>query len=181
MELKRLTQKDLASVQKAWTDLLKKEDHPFFLAEYKQLFEIIQATGCWAVKLTDCLNKIIYNCIVDQSGEVWAIVEIVITKNGPGSLVKILDIHLSPKIETEPDSGKNTQRRHEVFHTALNGIFLLTKQIQKADTVKVYGRTDALIAFLRGMHDSFSVFSSLGTIKGIEVTIEGRWLVFHAN
>lgn len=180
MELKCLNTEDLGAVQKSWIDLLKKEHHPVFLAEYKQLFEVIQSTGCWE-KLTNCLNKPIYNCIIDKSNEVWAIIEIVQTKNGTATWIKMLDIHLSPKIETEPDNETNTRKRHEVFRTALKGIFLLTKEIQKADTVKVYGRTDALITFLRGMHDSFSVFTSLGTIKGIEVTIEGRWLVFHST
>ena len=57
----------------------------------------------------------------------------------------------------------------------------MTKWIKKADTVKVFGRTDALVTFLRGMHDSFSVLTTLGTIKGIDVSVEGRWLVFRTS
>lgn len=58
---------------------------------------------------------------------------------------------------------------------------MLTKTIRKADTVKVYGRTEALVSFLKGMYDSFSVITSLGTIKGVSVQIEGRWLVFRST
>ena len=179
MKLKLLSENDLSILKDKWIKSLKTTDHPVFLTEYLQIFNLILATGCWD-ELHKCLNKPTYICIVDKHDEVWAIIQIVQTKNGSAVWIKMLDIYLSPKIETEPDNEINTKKRLEVFGSALIGIFKLTSQIGRADTVKVYGRTDALITFLRGMHDTFSVLTSLGTISGIEIAIEGRWLVFHA-
>lgn len=180
MKLQQLNKEGFTQLRATWVGLLKAGHHAVFDAEYRQLFELIDTTGCWG-NVKDCFNKPMYNVIVDSSGEIWAIVELVQTRNGSAVWVKMLDIFMSPKIEAEPDNEGNTKKRLEIFRAALIGIFDLTKGIKKADTVKVFGRTDALVTFLRGMHDSFSVINSLGTIKGIEVSIEGRWLVFRAT
>jgi hypothetical protein len=92
-----------------------------------------------------------------------------------------MDIYMSPEIDTSKDTETNTRRRLEVFIAALEGIFALTTKLKDADTIKIYGRTDVLIAFLRGMHDVFSTINTIGTIKGVETSIEGRWLVFRPH
>lgn len=180
MELKLLSKEELVTLKNKWIKLLKTNDHPVFITEYQQIFDVIIATGSWE-GVKDCLNKPIYPCIVDQDDEVWAIVQIIQTQSGSAVWVKMIDVYLSPKIETEPDNEFNSNKRVEVFGSALMGIFALTSHIRRADTVKVYGRTEALVTFLRGVRDVFSVITSLGTIRGIEVAIEGRWLVFHAQ
>ncbi len=180
MKLCKYKKAEFSALKDKWMGLLNKKSHPVFEAEYSQLFDRIDSTGCWS-DLNSCLNKSIFNCIIDTNGEEWAIVEFVLSKNGSSVWVKMLDMYLSPKIELEADTEANTKKRLDIFRAALIGIFGLTKVIKKADTVKVYGRTDALVMFLRGMHDSISVITTLGTIKGIEVSIEGRWLVFRTS
>lgn len=180
MKLKQLSKEEFVTLRKKWMKLLKDHEHPVFEAEYLQIFGRIEATGCWD-GLKSCMNKSIFNCVFDEDGEEWAIVELVQSKKGQSVWVKMLDMYLSPVIEVEADTEDNTQKRLKIFRAALVGIFELTKGIKKADTVKVYGRTDALVMFLRGMHDSISVITSLGTIKGIDVSIEGRWLVFRTS
>lgn len=93
----------------------------------------------------------------------------------------MMNIYLSPDIEIDDDTEESTKSRLDVFRASLRGIFKLTKDLKNADTVKVYGRTEALVTFLRGMHDTLAVLGTLGKIKGIEVSIEGRWLVFRTN
>jgi hypothetical protein len=180
MILKPLDKEEFATLRTKWMKLLKAHNHPVFEAEYQQIFGIIEATGCWD-DLKLCMNKPIFRCVFDESGDEWAIVELVQSRKGSMVWIKMLDMHLSPKIEVEADTEANTQKRLKIFRAALVGIFELTKSIKKADTVKVFGRTEALVMFLRGMHDSISVISSLGTIQGIDVSIEGRWLVFRAS
>lgn len=180
MKLKQLTKAQFATLRKKWLKSLMDQEHPVFEAEYQQIFGRIEATGCWD-GLKSCMNRSIFNCVFDETGEEWAIVELVQSRNGTSVWVKMIDMYLSPKIEVETDTESNTQKRLKIFRAALVGIFELTKVIKNADTVKVYGRTDALIMFLRGMHDSISVITSLGTIKGIDVSIEGRWLVFRTS
>lgn len=150
-----------------------------FLTEYQQLFDVVQESGGIG-DLDDRYNKPIYYGVVDESDFVWALVELVQSRKGQSVWIKMMDIFLSPQIDILPDNEDSTSKRLEIFTSALVGIFMLTKTIRRADTVKVYGRTDALVAFLKGMHDSFSVITSLGTLKGINVGIEGRWLVFRS-
>lgn len=178
MRLVKLTSNELDLLNNKWIGLLDGNADSVIRAEFIQLFNIIKSTGCWD-NIKDCFNRPIYSCIVDDDSKEWGIVEIVLSKNGSSSIwIKMLDIHLSPEIELSNETEDSTKKRLEVFRAALLGIFELTKNIENATTVKVFGRTDSLVSFLRGMHDAFSVFTTLGTIKGIKVSIEGRWLVF---
>jgi hypothetical protein len=147
------------------------------MTEYQQLFDVVEGCG-GIVHLDERYNKPIYYAVIDDFDCVWALIEIVQSRKGQSVWVKMMDIFLSPQIDVLPESEDSTAKRLDIFSSALVGIFMLTKSIRKADTVKIYGRTDALVGFLKGMHDSFSVIASLGTLKGINVGIEGRWLVF---
>lgn len=180
MNLQPLNKTEFAALKKKWLKLLKDNEHPVLEADYRQVFGRIEASGCLEGN-KPAMNKSIFSCIFDDVGEEWAIVELVQSKKGSSIWIKMIDLYLSPKIEIHADTERNTQQRLKIFHAALLGTFGLTKGVKGADTVKVYGRTEALIMFLRGMHDSISVITSLGTIKGIEVSIEGRWLVFRTS
>lgn len=171
----------LNNIRTDWLQMLDGEEHEVFLADYEQIFSTIEVTG-GVGELDNVLNKAIHYAFIDDSdGKCHALVQLVQSRRGAATWVKMLDIFLSPAIEQAPDDEPSTQMRLKVFSEVLKGIFKLTASIRLADTVKVYGRTDALVTFLRGMHDSFSVIASLGTLKGIEVSIEGRWLVFRAT
>lgn len=179
----KLTSIDTALFEQAkaaWMGALNGvDDHEIYATEYQQIFGIIEK--CNGIgELDDRFNEPVFYGILDDNNTVWALVEIVQSRKGASVWIKMLDITMSPEIETQPDNEGTTTKRLEVFTSALTGIFQLTKTIRRADTVKVYGRTEALVSFLRGMHDSFSVITSLGTISGIRVEIEGRWLVFRA-
>lgn len=155
------------------------DEHEVVSAEYEQLFNIIELEEAWG-ELNGRVNRPIYQAIAD--GETtWAIVQLVQSKKGFSSWIKLMDIYMSPDIDSKPDSEFSTEKRLHVFVAALVGIFSLASASNKADTFKVYGRTDALIAFLRGMHDMLSTMTTIGTIKGINVSIEGRWLVFRST
>jgi len=180
MLLKQSSLDEIITLKEKWIGMLAGEADTVIRAEFIQLFKIIESTGC-RDNINNCFNKPIYRCIVDDNGKEWGIVEIVLSENGSSIWVKMLDIHLSPEVELNDETEESTKSRLDVFRAALIGIFELTKEIENTTTVKVYGRTDALVSFLRGMHDAFSVFTTLGTIKGIKVSIEGRWLVFHTS
>jgi|CXWL01.1.fsa_nt_gi hypothetical protein len=177
MELRQLDNSGFDRLSVKWLDMIKDNQDGVMEAEYTQLFSMIKSTGCWDVK--ECFNKPIYNCVFDSEDNEWGIVEILQSKKGSSIWIKMMNIYLSPDIEKEDDTEESTKSRLDVFRASLRGIFLLTKDLKNADTVKVYGRTESLVTFLRGMHDTLTVLAALGKIKGIEVSIEGRWLVFH--
>lgn len=178
MELIAITSDLLAQTKKTWMDSLNGA-HELFVTEYQQLFDLIEESG-GVGDLGNRCNKPIYYGVIDDKNYVWALVEIVQSRKGSSVWIKMMDMFLSPQLEILPDNENTTSKRLEIFTSALVGIFMLTKTIHGADTVKVYGRTEALVSFLKGMHDSFSVIASLGTIKGVSVQIEGRWLVFRS-
>lgn len=180
MELVQLDSCGFDRLSVKWLNMIKDNQDGVMEAEYTQLFSMIKSTGCWD-DIKECFNRPIYNCVIDSKGNEWGIVEILQSKKGSSIWIKMMNIYLSPDIEIEDDTEESTKSRLDVFRASLRGIFQLTTDLKNADTVKVYGRTEALVTFLRGMHDTLAVLATLGKIKGIEVSIEGRWLVFHTN
>lgn len=180
MQLKELDTEGFSRLKNLWLESILPGGHAVVRTEYEQLFEFVE-TNKGLGPLKDALNRPMFYAMTDEAGKDWAMVEIVQSRKGGEVWVKMLDIHLCPRLDSEVEDSENVKKRLSVFTEALIGIFNLTKGIPGASVVKVYGRTEALIVFLRGMHDSYSVLNSLGTIRGIEVTIEGRWLVFRAE
>ena len=179
MELTVIDKDMFRATREAWLASASRSTHEAFLAEYEQLFDVIEE-GDGIGSLEGRLNVAIYYGILDN-GVVKALVQMLQSERGSDIWIKMTDIHMCPEIELEVDIAASTADRLRVFTTALLGVFALTKQVARADTIKVYGRTDALITFLRGMHDALAVMSSLGNMPGINVSIEGRWLVFRTS
>jgi hypothetical protein len=179
MHLESFDSERLEEIKTSWLSSLPNNDHDVYEAEYSQLFDIIRIGKSWG-ELDNRFNTPIYQAIVDGNKKVWAIVHIVQSRHGSATWIKLMDIYISPEIDINKDTESNTKKRLDVFIAALLGIFSLTKNMASIDTFKIYGRTDSLVAFLRGMHDGFSTIDTIGTIKGIKVSIEGRWLVFRA-
>ncbi|MFN4290062.1 MAG: hypothetical protein ACK4E7_04190 [Permianibacter sp.] len=180
MKFSELSQAEFESLRGIWLKEATANEHEVIATDYEQLFGRIDATKGFG-PLDDRLNVGVFYTVQDANGKHLALVELVQSRKGMAVWVKMLDMHMCPSIEASPDSEGNTQKRLMAFTVALMGIFELASEVRQADAIKVFGRTDALITFLRGMHDSFSVLTSLGTLKGVETTIEGRWLVFRAT
>lgn len=179
MELTIIDTKMLHETRRAWLASATHSTHEAFLAEYEQLFDVIEE-GASIGPLNGRLNVPIYYGVHDK-GVLKALVQMVQSQRGSDIWIKMTDLYMCPEIELEVDTEASTADRLSVFTTALLGVFALTKQVDGADTIKVYGRTEALVTFLRGMHDALAVFSSLGNMPGINVSIEGRWLVFRTG
>lgn len=179
MFLVSLSQEKLNATKAAWLGAASNAAHEAFLAEYQQLFAVIES-GNSIGEIDSRMNVPIFYA-VEGAGEVKALVQMVQSRRGADIWVKMTDLYMCPDVERTLDSEQGTVDRLKIFTTALLGVFALTTKVARADTVKVYGRTEALVTFLRGMHDALSVISSLGNMPGIDVSIEGRWLVFRTS
>lgn len=179
MNLVSLTPETLNLTKAAWLSAAEHSEHEAFWAEYHQLFAVIES-GNSVGELDNRMNVPIYYA-VESKGVVKALVQMVQSRRGLDTWVKMTDLYMCPDVERTLDSEQGTVDRLKIFTTALLGVFALTTKVERADTVKVYGRTEALVTFLRGMHDALSVIFSLGNMPGIEVSIEGRWLVFRTS
>lgn len=178
MKLTAFDKNELGLIRVNWINFIS-DEREVVSAEYEQLFNTIDLEEAWG-ELNERGNRSVYQAIAD-SEKTWAIVHLVQSQKGSSSWIKLMDIYMSPDIDAKPDSEYSTKKRLQVFVAALVGIFSISSAANNADTIKVYGRTDALIAFLRGMHDRLSTMETIGTIKGINVSLEGRWLVFRST
>ena len=179
MELTHLTHETLETTKQTWIAAAAQAPHEAFLAEYQQLFDVIESGD--SIGALDGRMKTSIYYAVKIEGCHKALVQMVQSKRGSDIWIKMMDLYMCPEVELSMDTEQSTVDRLKIFTTALLGVFSLTATLGRADTVKVYGRTEALVTFLRGMHDSLSVLSSLGNMPGIDVSIEGRWLVFRAG
>ncbi len=69
------------------------------------------------------------------------------------------------------------ERINAIFVAAVVGTIALTSEAHPSRTTKLYGRSGTLRAFLK---DFGAYFQEKGGIEGLEVAVEGRWLVFRA-
>lgn len=179
MNLYPIDQKELCEIKTDWLRTASENPHEVFAADYEQLFQLIEHYDGHGA-LDDRFNSPIYYA-VKTDGSVVALVHLVQTKRGKDVWIKMMDLHMCPAIEANPDNEAATHERLRVISSTLSGLFELTKTTVRADTLKVYGRTDVLVTFLRGMHETLDALASLGNLPGINVSIEGRWLVFRTN
>lgn len=179
MQLSFLSPEALQATKSAWLAAAAAAPHEAFLTEYEQLFEVIESSGGIG-KLDDRMHVPIYYA-VENGGTAKALVQLVQSQRGSDIWIKMIDLYVCPDVELAQNTEASTAERLSIFSTALLGVFSLTKSVSRANTVKVYGRTEALVTFLRGMHDALTVISSLGNMPGIDVAIEGRWLVFRTS
>lgn len=93
--------------------------------------------------------------------------------------VKMLRLHLKPSVDTDLQAG-NPDQAMDVFTEAISGSLDL-QMAHKATTLKVYGRTNEQLRFLKALvgHINGNVPQHAGS--PLKVTIEGRFLSIVVN
>lgn len=121
-------------------------------------------------------GSLAYGIFEDDSDETVAIVDIVYSKQYTADLgwLKMLQISLSPRFapsELERDDQKLSQVV-DIYAQALIGTIDLTGT-HTARVIKLYGRDNALLGWLRILNERFKS----GLTEGWHSKMEGRWLV----
>lgn len=178
LELVELSENRVKQISETWESLAASGERDIFVTDYAQLFERILSSSGWG-PLSGKSNVSVFYAVV-ESDTYLAVVELVQSRRGTETWIKMLDITMSPAIESELDSEENTNKRVKIFTSTLQAIMILAGSVCQARTFKIYGRTELLVTFLRGMHDTLSLLTRLGMLRGVLVSIEGRWLVFRA-
>lgn len=179
--LASIDEEGLKAIKGSWFSELNGGDGADVLhVDYEQLFEVISSSRAYG-PLDARYNCAIYYCVKSVPDDrVLAVVEFVQSKKGPEVWIKVMDIYLSPTIELCEDYIESIRLRLNVFLAVLVGVFKMSSS--GADIVKLYGRTDSLLLFLKGIHEE--IVNVQGTIErdaGIKTEIQGRWLVFKAS
>lgn len=105
--------------------------------------------------------------------------EVVIQRRSAKSKwVKMLRLHLKPHIDADLQIG-NSQGAMDVFVASLVGTIALQSE-HRASTLKVYGRTNEQLNFLRALVTQVSERIKAEKMS-LKASIEGRFLVVEAT
>lgn len=103
------------------------------------------------------------------------ICEVIITqKSVRAKWVKMLRLHLKPSVDASLQSGSPDEAM-DVFTEAIRGSLDL-QMAHKAATLKVYGRTNEQLSFLKALVGHINGRTSLNQDSALKVTIDGRFL-----
>lgn len=116
--------------------------------------------------------------LIGEEGYARSVLELTHRRGGSRSQLRLLNIHLEPKLDVENrDRGQMDVRE---------AVFLLTRSISEAlrltfdehpsNELKVYVRTDHVKGFLEVIASQLE--SGTAGIPGLSIDTEGRWLVF---
>lgn len=139
----------------------------------------VEQSISWAkehLKLTG--NEMAYGVFGQDSDKAVGICELAITRLGHNNVwVKVLRLRLRPEIEEQiflniPDA---VQTAVNAYITAVIGVFEV-KDLHKASTIKVYGRTKEQVGFLTLLAASLNARQDTISYRA---SIEGRWLVLN--
>jgi len=160
---------------KAWREQLEKNAESLFPNEILRVLDWAATRISYDTKAADCA----YGVFLDGEHVASAIVEIVYHRKTAASMwVKMLDITLSPELDLsitdENQVIEAIARLFGVFGAAVVGSYKLTNN-KATKVVKLYGRNPPLLAFLKAFGADISKDARL---KNLEVTLDGRWLVF---
>jgi hypothetical protein len=104
-----------------------------------------------------------------------AICEVAIQRKSVRSKwVKLLRLHLKPSVDDKLQAG-HPEGAMDVFVQAIAGSLNL-QVLHKANTLKVYGRTNDQLNFLKALEKHVSAKLTSEAKQGIKATIEGRFL-----
>jgi len=137
--------------------------------------------------ITEATNTPVFYCVMQniEENRPIALVELVPTKKGNEFWLKMLNVYLSPKeFSTKNNGDKETLRKQlsQIFASIVSGIIQIGSELPQMTTVKLYGRSEALLDFFESMTLTLNEMVEITTtFPGISITIEGRWLVLRIS
>lgn len=168
MQFKQFDATSMAATRRAWCE--DSESTGAFLPDVEQQLD-------WAeshVQLTD--NEIACGIFKDDHTQVAsAICELIVTrKSSRAKWIKFIRLRLRPTIDSQifNNDPAGLTAAIQAYIACVLGVFHM-KNEHKANTIKVYGRTQQQMQFLAGLS------AGLNKMDGItfKASIEGRWLV----
>lgn len=164
----------LTATKKAWDTQIKDLAGELVPSEYQRILEWVGSHVDYGSKTQESFA---YGVFQNEGGPAEAIIEVSYTMLGKKWL-KMLDIHLSPAMYIAFTGGADLVRLTDTYAAAVIGTVNLTSKAHPTQTVKLYGRSGTLLAFLKGVG---AYIEQNGGVEGLKVGIEGRWLVIRPS
>lgn len=169
--LRRFDEDSLKATVAEWQKQLTRMSGAIFPVAYDQVLS-------WAAKHMDYAKgeNFSYGVFSDGSHAAEGIVDVIYTRTG-NKWLKMMNLTLSP----EHDVAFSTQSLDfdtltSLFTAAIVGTFELSLE-HKAKVVKLFGRTNVMLAFLTGLAAVMTERLKESSAPKLKVSIEGRWLV----
>lgn len=167
MEFKEFDAHSMTATKHAWRQ--DAVNSGAFLPDVEQQLDWAQSH----MVLTE--NEVAYGIFRENSHIAAAICELVVTKKSVhAKWIKFIRLRLRPTIDAQIFSNEpaGITSAIEAYIACVIGVFKV-KNTQKANTIKVYGRTQQQLQFLAALS---AALSKLETVA-FKSSIEGRWLV----
>lgn len=162
----------LSATRANWGSHLKRHKDQFLASEYQRILDWTEDHIDYQGNSKDTFA---YGIFADSAKHADAIVEIIYAKSGKQWL-KLLSLHLCPSAELSFETQSfDIAKVAGIFSAAVTGTVKLTSTAHPTKVTKLYGRSGTLLAFLQGLG---SHIQANGGVKGLKVSLEGRWLVF---
>lgn len=168
LEFRAFDAATLKASRDAW--LSDAADGLAFYSEVERLFD-------WAVThlQLSSTDAIAYGVFRDGKKQALGLCEIIIQrKSARSKWVKMLRLHLRPSVDADLQRG-NPIGAMNVFGSSLQGTLDL-QMAHKATTLKVYGRTNEQLTFLRALVSHIEQNLSNAIKESAKVSIDGRFL-----
>lgn len=170
-ELRPFSRKSLEETRAKWEKQLKSHQGEVMPTEYTRLLD-------WAARnmAYETGETFAYGVFPRGEAAAVAIAEILYTR-AQRKWLKFLNLTLSPEYDVglASDAPDLIAIGH-VFAAAISGTVGLTR-VHKSRVTKLYGRSGTMLSFLKGL----SAHLQANQIEGVEVTVEGRWLVIRVK
>jgi hypothetical protein len=169
-KLRKLDKTSVNATEKKWLSQANKYPNIFFPTEIEKDFYWIRHV----VEGKIDNGRIQYGMFKGVAKSADATIELVHTqKNASSAWLKMLEIDFSPELTAKAQAGDAEAIATVVamYGDAVLGCIKLSGTAHKADTLKLYGRSDQLLKY-------FTYHVEVSKMTGVEITLEGRWLVF---
>ncbi len=154
----------LIDTKKSWELVVGVDE---FTSEYGALFEWLQTHREYQGANGD---SVAYALVQEGHKVASAFIEVVSSPNR-GGLTKLLKVFITPQFWDVADHQTEVVK---IFVMAIKGAIEISND-NGSRTVKIYGRSNSLLSLLHTIH--VAMIEDLDENSGIQVLIQGRWLV----
>lgn len=176
--VKEIDETVLKAITSEWINMLGTSSSTSTIAhDYDQLFTIIDTNKSYGALLSR-KDKPTYLAVTkDDDQSCLSLMEVIYTKKGSVQWAKMVDAYFCPFIEDLPVAEFNVQ--HELVLRAIILHLINALSFSAQDEVKIYARNDVSMNFIQQFSRHAASKNLAST--GIDVVIEGRWLVFRSS
>lgn len=177
--MKQFDAKNIQKTSSAWEGDLK-TCQSVFPPDVTEIVEYIKTNAKYTPADMAQLESVAYGIFADGKNEAGAVVKVIISKAGR-RWIKMIDCHIRPEIEENAVNRKADafEAITGIYSAAIRGSIALTTE-HKIGTVKVYGRSNALLQIITLTAQYLEKQLAEDPLP-IKVSIEGRWLVVTAK